>query len=105
MERVFGEHFQVQPQPYPSGARVSAKADADLTAASLQSPDDLEATYRQKRGKGYQDYSANLTEPCDPHNALQLTPALAAQVQVLPKFRRPPIIPMIANCWRKPYPT
>jgi hypothetical protein len=72
LARVFGEHFQVQPEPAPSGTSVSAKADADLSATSLQSPDDLEATYREKRGKGYQGYSANLTETCDPANGLQL---------------------------------
>ena len=66
LERVFGEHFQVEEQA------VTAKADQDLGAQSLQSPDDLEATYREKKGKEYQGYSANLTETCDPENPLQL---------------------------------
>lgn len=43
-----------------------------MSAASLQSPDDLEDTYREKSGKGYQGYVANLSETCDPQNPLQL---------------------------------
>lgn len=64
--RVFGEHFRL------AEARVTVKANPELSAASLQAPDDLEATYREKRGQGYQGYAANVTETCDPDNALQL---------------------------------
>ena len=64
--RVFGEHFQVEEQI------VKAIQDKDLSAQSLQSPDDLEATYREKRSQGYQGYSANLPETCDPENPFQL---------------------------------
>ena len=66
LARVFGEHFQVEAQI------VKAIQDKDLSAQSLQSPDDLEATYREKRSQGYQGYSANLTETCDPENPFQL---------------------------------
>jgi hypothetical protein len=66
LARVFGEHFQVEEQ------NVTAKAAHDLSAQSLQSPDDLEATYREKRSQGYQGYSANLTETCEPENPFQL---------------------------------
>ena len=66
LERVFGEHFQVEQ------AAVVTKPNEALSATSLQSPDDLEATYREKRGKGYQGYVANLSETCDPQNPLQL---------------------------------
>lgn len=62
LERVFGEHFRVEQTV------VAAKPNEALSAASLQSPDDLEATYREKRGKGYQGYVANLSETCDPEN-------------------------------------
>ncbi|MBZ5529557.1 MAG: transposase [Acidobacteriia bacterium] len=64
--RVFGEHFRFEQ------AKVTVKANQELSAASLQSPDDLEATYRQKRGQGYRGYAANVAETCDPHNELQL---------------------------------
>jgi len=66
LERVFGEHFQLEHKA------VVTKPNQALSATSLQSPDDLEATYREKRGKGYQGYVANLSETCDPKNPLQL---------------------------------
>ena len=64
--RVFGEHYRVEEQV------VKTKVDKELSASSLQSPDDLEATYREKGHKGYKGYVANLTETCDPENKLQL---------------------------------
>jgi len=64
--RVFGEHFQLEQQG------VLTKPNQALSATSLQSPDDLAATFREKSGKGYQGYVANVSETCDPHNPLQL---------------------------------
>ena len=66
LERVFGEHFRVEEQV------VKTKVAKELSASSLQSPDDLEATYREKDNKSYQGYAANLSETCDPENKLQL---------------------------------
>ena len=66
LEQVFGEHFRTKQ------TEVSAIPNAELSSACLQSPDDLEATYREKRGEGYQGYVANVTETCDPENKLQL---------------------------------
>ena len=66
LERAFNEHFRVE------GEAAKAKVGRELSATSLQSPDDLEATFRQKGGKGYRGYVANLTETCDSKNALQL---------------------------------
>jgi len=74
LERVFGEHFQMVEEA------VHSKSNDQLSASSLQSPDDLEATYRNKRGQGYQGYTANLTETCDPENDVQLV----TKVQVAP---------------------
>ncbi len=74
LERVFSEHFSTEQ------TQVSAKPNTELSAACLQSPDDLEATYREKRGIGYRGYVANLTETCDPENQLQLI----TKVQVAP---------------------
>ena len=75
--RVFGEHFRL------AESQVVVKANHELSASSLQSPDDLEATYREKRGQGYQGYVANVTETCDPENDLQLI----TKVQVAPNNR------------------
>ena len=65
-ERVFGEHYLVEEKV------VRVKLEKELSADSLQSPDDLEATYREKNNKHYKGYVANLTETCDPANGLQL---------------------------------
>lgn len=64
--RVFGEHFVV------SETELRSRQGQELSAASLQSPDDQQATYRYKSGKGYQGYVTNVTETCDPENDLQL---------------------------------
>ncbi len=74
LARVFTEHFR----PEPEGLRV--KEASELSASSLQSPDDLEATYREKRGEGHRGYVANLTETYDPENPVQLI----TKVQVAP---------------------
>jgi hypothetical protein len=66
LARVYYEHFVEVEQG------VVPKAGEALSAQSLPSPDDLEATYREKRGVPYQGYVTNVTETCDPDNALQL---------------------------------
>jgi len=66
LQRVFREHFHVDE------ATLRPKAGEELKASSLQSPDDWEATYRQKRGEGHKGYVANVTETCNPENELQL---------------------------------
>jgi hypothetical protein len=75
LKRVFEEHFVVQ-----TGSNLRPKEGQELSASSLQSPDDEQATYRQKRGKDYVGYVANLTETCDLENELQLV----TKVQVEP---------------------
>lgn len=64
--RLFYEHFQVCKND------VHLKENQELPAGSLQSLDDLEATYRTKGTKHYKGYVANLTETCDPENEVQL---------------------------------
>ena len=46
----------------------------------MQLVDDLEATYRRKGLQDYKGYVANLSEICDPDNAVQLI----TKVQVAP---------------------
>ena len=74
LTRVFDEHFMIEE------GQLRAKEGQELRADSLQSPDDPDATYRQKRGKDYVGHVANLTETCDPENDLQLI----VKVQVEP---------------------
>lgn len=66
LQRVFQEHFHVDE------ASLRPKVGEELKASSLQSPDDWEATYRQKRGKDHKGYVTNVTETCNPDNKLQL---------------------------------
>jgi hypothetical protein len=74
LARIFAEHFRLEPE----GLQV--KEGSELSASSLPSPDDLEATYREKRGQGHRGYVVNLAETCDPENPVQLI----TQVQVAP---------------------
>jgi len=66
LQRVFQEHFHVDE------AMLRPKAGEELKANSLQSPDDWEATYRQKRGEDHKGYVTNVTETCNPENEMQL---------------------------------
>jgi hypothetical protein len=66
LERVFKEHFVMD----ESALRV--KEGEELSADSLQSPDDWEATYRRKRGQDHVGYVTNVTETCHPENPFQL---------------------------------
>ena len=72
--RLFSEQYRVVAET------TQAKANQEISASSLQSLDDLEATYREKNRVGYKGYVANVTETCDPENALQLI----TDVQVAP---------------------
>ena len=81
LQRVFQEHFVVESYPTVSPTvpednaeqtHLRPKEGQELKASSLQSPDDQEATYRQKHGQDYKGYVTNLTETCDPENDLQL---------------------------------
>ena len=78
LARVFGEHYLVDHGA--EEARVRPKSGKELSAKSLQSPDDPEATYRCKAGREYHGYVGNLTETCHPDNPLQLI----AKVQTAP---------------------
>jgi hypothetical protein len=72
LERVFGEHYQVEAQ------RVRALNERDLSCHRLLSPDDADATIRARRGSEYHGYVVNLCETCDPENPFQLI----TQIQV-----------------------
>jgi len=72
--RLFSEQFQVVDET------AQAKPNDSISASSLQSLDDVEATYRKKNHVPYKGYVANVTETCAPDNPLQLITA----VQVAP---------------------
>ena len=66
LKRVFEEHFVWNDE------EQRPKQGQELSADSLQSPDDMEASYRKKREEDYVGYVVNVTETCDPENDLQL---------------------------------
>lgn len=66
LERVYREHFSIVEE------KVEVVPNKDLHSGILQSPDDLEATYRKKRGEGSRGQSVNMAETCNPDNQLNL---------------------------------
>lgn len=85
LQRVFDEHFATVEGTGegPGSEQIRTKVGEELSASSLQSPDDWEASYREKRGQGHRGYVANLTETCDPENEIQLI----TEVQVAPNTK------------------
>lgn len=64
--RAYKEHFVVV------ASEVSPKPAEELTSSMLQSPDDPDATYRQKRGEHHKGFTVNGTETANPENPVQL---------------------------------
>lgn len=65
-ERVYSEHFTVVEQ------KVEVKSTDQIKSDSVQSPDDLEATYREKNGKKSRGQAINVTETAHPDNPVNL---------------------------------
>ena len=73
-ERVYIEHFkEVQTtDKFP----IQIRPQKELGSNILQSPDDLEATYRNKRKESYQGFVVYGAETCHPDNELNLVTSL-----------------------------
>jgi len=65
-ERAYREHFVVVDR------EVSSKPAEELSSGMLQSPDDPDATYRQKNGEHNKGFTINGTETANPENPVQL---------------------------------
>jgi hypothetical protein len=65
-ERVYTEHFTVVED------KVEVKPSGQLNGGTLQSPDDIDATYRKKQGRHCHGQSVNVTETANPENELNL---------------------------------
>ena len=72
--RVFNEHFFMG-----EAKALRPKRGEELSASSLQSPDDAEASYRNKRGRSYVGYVFNVTETCHADNDFQLITLLQTE--------------------------
>ncbi len=64
--RVFAEQFTRVEE------KVTVRAAKEIRSDSLQSPDDPEATYREKDGEEFHGFVLHVTETADPGNDLQL---------------------------------
>jgi len=65
-ERVYTEHFTT------TDNKITVKPGKELNGSTLQSPDDIDATYRKKRDRHYKGQSVNVTETANPDNELNL---------------------------------
>jgi hypothetical protein len=65
-ERVYTEHFTIVDE------KITVKPGKELNGSTLQSPDDIDATYRKKRSEHYKGQSVNVTETANPDNELNL---------------------------------
>ena len=72
-ERVYQEHFTVVKN------KVAVKKNEELHSGILQSPDDLDATYRKKGEKTGKGQSVNVTETANPENELNLLTDIAVE--------------------------
>lgn len=66
LERVYEEHFTVIEE------KVIVKENEELTSKMIQSPDDIDATYRKKGNKISKGQSINVTETVNPENEINL---------------------------------
>jgi len=71
--RLYHEHFTVIED------KVEVKPGKELNGSSLQSPDDIDATYRQKHGKHYRGQSINVAETANPENDVNLLTDVAVR--------------------------
>ena len=65
-ERVYAEQFTVVQQ------KVDIKPPEEISSSSVQSPDDLDATYRNKNRNHIRGQSINVVETAHPENPLNL---------------------------------
>lgn len=72
-ERVYKEHFKIEKK------KVKVKEPKQLSSGSLQSPDDIDATYRNKNGKESKGETISLTETANPDNGINLITDVAVE--------------------------
>lgn len=65
-ERVYTEHFTVL------NDTLAIKSSDQLTSGCVQSPDDLDATYRKKGHREFRGHTINIVETAHPDNPLNL---------------------------------
>lgn len=76
MERVYLENFT------EVGEKIIIKTPEELTSSSLQSPDDIEATYRKKNNKQFYGQVVNIIETCNPVNPIDLLTDISVHKEI-----------------------
>lgn len=71
--RLFAEQFTRVKE------KVAIRPGTEIRSDSLQSPDDLDATYREKDGESFHGFVLHATETADPENPLQLVTDVAVE--------------------------
>lgn len=61
LERVFGEQYRTNAET----GSLEAVPSKEISARSVQNPNDPDATYRSKNGEEVRGYTHNVTETCD----------------------------------------
>ena len=61
LERVFGEQYRTNAET----GELEAIPSREISARSVQNPNDPEATYRNKNGEDVRGFTHNVTETCD----------------------------------------
>ena len=64
--RIYDEHFSVEDE------KVKIRPQSELGSNILQSPDDIDATYRTKRKQSYRGQSGNVVETAGKENKINL---------------------------------
>ena len=77
LNRAFEEHYRIE-----ASEVIPKTGNKELKGSTLQSPYDQDATYRNKSGEGSKGYVANITETCDPSNALQLITTVSVEPNI-----------------------
>lgn len=70
-ERVYTEHFTIVDD------QLSVTSSAQLHSGCVQSPDDVDATYRDKNGSSSKGQAINVTETAHPDNPINLVTDVA----------------------------
>lgn len=66
LSQMFSEHYSVEEK------KVTARKNYELKGSNLQTPDDIDATYRKKGKDKAKGYVSNISETCDKENNIQL---------------------------------
>jgi len=72
-ERIYQEHFTIVKN------KATVKKNEELHSGIIQSPDDIDATYRKKNKKIAKGQSVNVTETANPENELNLLTDIAVK--------------------------